>query len=174
MKLARGIISILGFLASIGTASAAELPDIVKTQAGQFEAAMKQYDASVASQKKLALDQYVIVLTEARKTEERSKRPAGVTAIDAELAAVKAGPLDGKTPADLPVVVGPYRDRFITGTKHAATSNESVRKHTVDGYVNWLSGIQSAYAKVKDTAAIGAIEEEKKRVLALAEAQAKR
>ena len=72
-------LSFLGFLASIGTAIAAELPDIVKTQAGQFEAAMKQYDASVAAQKKMALDQYVAFLTGARKMEEGAKRPAGVT-----------------------------------------------------------------------------------------------
>jgi len=171
MKLAHGIIFILGFLASIGTA--AGLPDIVKTQAAQFEAAMKQYDASVAAQKKLALDQYVIVLTEARKMEERAKRPAGVTAIEAELAAVKAGPIGGKAPAELAAVVGTYRDRFITATKQAATSNDSVRKHTVDGYLKWLSDVQSAVARAKDTAAIAAIEEEKKRALALPAAQAK-
>jgi hypothetical protein len=174
MKLTLCILSLLGFLASIGTATAAELPDIVKTQAGQFEAAMKQYDASVAAQKKMALDQYVAFLTGARKVEEGAKRPAGVTAIDAELAAVKAGPIDGNAPADLPASLGTARDRFIAATKRAATSNDSVRKHTVDDYLKWLSGIQSAYAKAKDTATMSAIEEEKKRVLALAEAQAKR
>lgn len=134
---------------------------------------MKQYDASVAAQTKMALDQYIAILTAARKMEEGAKRPAGVTAIDAELAAVKAGAIQGKAPAELPAVLRTSRDRFIADTKRAATSNDSVRKHTVDDYLKWLSGIQAQYAKVKDTATITVIEEEKKRVLALAEAQEK-
>ena len=76
-------------------------------------------------------------------------------------------------PADLPASLGTARDRFMADTKRAETSNDSVRKHTVDTYLKWLSGIQDQYAKVKDTATIAVIEGEKKRVLAIAESKAK-
>lgn len=172
MKLSLILTSVLSLLAFTG--GAAELPDTVKAQAEQFEAAMKRYDASVAAQKKIALDQYVATLTAARRMEEGAKRPAGVSAIDAELAALKAGPVEGKTPAGLPAHLGTARERFIAATKSAATSNDSNRKFTVEGYLKWLTDLQSIHARVKDEATVAAIEAEKKRVTALMEALSKR
>ena len=153
---------------------AAELPAVAKQQAAQFEAAIKQYEASVAAQKKAALDQYVAQLTAARRIEEGAKRPAGVAGIDAELAALKAGPIEGNAPADLPAHLGTARTSFIAATKRASSSNDSVRKFTLDGYIKWLNDLQAAYARAKDDGTIAAIEAEKKRARELFEAAAKK
>jgi hypothetical protein len=170
MKLSHLFCSIPVLVGLLATSGAAGLPETVKTQATQFDAAMKQYDASVAAQKKLALDQYAATLNAARRIEEGAKRAAGVAAIDAELAARKAGAIEGKTPAELPAHLGTARERFVTATKRAATSNDSVRKFTVDGYLKWLTELQAAHARAKDDATVTAIEAEKKRVAALMEA----
>ncbi len=168
MKLKKHTLFILFSFLVCSQAFAAELHPALKRTAEEYEKAQKAADASVAAQTKMARDQYLAVLGAARKREEATKRPAGIAGIDAEIAAVKAGPIEGTPPAQLPADLGTYRDRFISDTKRAAVSNDSVRKHSTDSYLKWLSGMEAA-VKGKDEALVTAILAEKKRILALSQ-----
>lgn len=166
MKLKKHTLCILSSLLFSSGVFAAELHPALKQAAEQYDRGMKAADASVAAQIQIARDGYLAVLSAARKREEGAKRPTGVAAIDAEIAAVKAGPVEGKAPEQLPADLGTYRDRFITATKRAAGSNDSVRKYSTESYLKWLSGMEAA-VKGKDEALVTAILAEKKRVLDL-------
>jgi hypothetical protein len=164
MKLTTRTLCILFSFLVLSRAFSAELHPALKHTAEQYDRGMKAADASVAAQIQAARDGYLAVLSAARKREEGAKRPAGVAGIDAEIAAVKAGPIEGKTPEQLPADLGTYRDRFIAEMKRAPRSNDSVRKHATESYLNWLSGMEGA-VKGKDEALVNAILAEKKRVL---------
>lgn len=152
------------FFAIIADASSAELPPLLKPQAEAYDAAIKQYDASVSAQTKIARDAYLAVLSAARKREDAAKRPGGVAAIDAELAAVNAGPLPDKRPDALPADLATHRERFLAATSRAALATAGPRKNAADRYLSWLAKTEAA-VKGKDNVLTTAIEAEKKRVL---------
>ena len=77
---------------------------------------------------------------------------------------MKAGPIEGRAPEQLPSDVLIYRDRFIAEMKRAPRSNDSVRKHATESYLKWLSSME-AFAKGKDEGLLNAVLAEKKRVL---------
>ncbi len=164
MKLKKHTLCVLSTLLFSSGVFAAELHPALKHTAEQYDKGMKAADASVAAQIQVARDGYLAVLGAARKQEERAKRPTGVTAIDTEIAAVKAGPIEGRAPEQLPSDVLIYRDRFIAEMKRAPRSNDSVRKHATESYLKWLSSME-AFAKGKDEGLLNAVLAEKKRVL---------
>ena len=168
MKLNKHTLCILFSFLVCSRAFSAELHPALKHTAEQYDRGMKAADASVAAQIQIARDGYLAVLGAARKREEGAKRPTGVAGIDAEIAAVKAGPVEGKAPEQLPADLGTYRDRFIAEMKRAPRSNDSVRKHATESYLKWLSSME-AFAKGKDEGLLNAVLAEKKRVLDLAQ-----
>jgi hypothetical protein len=149
--------------------SQAELPGLLKPLAEQYDRSIKGLDESTATQRKAASDAYSAVLKMARKREEAAGRPAGVTAIDAEIAAVAAGPLPAKAPDTLPADLGVYRDRYIKAAERAVSSTAGPRRFATEDYLKALSKME-AMAKGKDEALYKAALAEKERVAAGAQA----
>lgn len=136
---------------------------MLQTTAEQYTKTMAGYDDTEAAQKKAARDGYLLALDMARKREVSAKRPAAAAAIDAEVAAVKAGPLAEKPPAQFPSDLGTYRSRFISEMKRADTALDSVRKQATGQHLKWLDGLEAA-AKGKDEDVVKAIAAERARV----------
>lgn len=151
------------------TVIAAEIHPQLKQAAESYDRAIKGFETSVTAQTKIAKDGYLAVLEAAKKREAAAKRPAGVTAIEAEVTAVNAGSTaeSEQFPADLKT----HRDRYIAATKRAMTSNDSVRKNATDEYLKYLGGLEKI-ARGKDEALVAAIVAERNRVNAAAPKEA--
>jgi hypothetical protein len=150
----------------------AELPDPIAPTSKRFDADMKSYDTSVEVHEKLYRDAYLRSLEMERKHSEATKRQAEVTAIDAEIASLKAGPLPAQAPAGLPQSVTMSRTRVLTEIARQKGDVETVRRQTRERYLQWLSKMEAA-VKGKDKALEAAIVEEKKRVTPPENAKAK-
>ena len=169
MKLQRRVFGVLCLLPLLGgPVLSAEVHPELKRTSEQYDSDQKGYDDSLAIQKKSAQDGYLAALAAARKMEEGAKRPAGVAAIDAEIAAVKKGAMGEKAPAGFPQHLETYRDRYLTTIKQAAVTIVSAKKNRTESYLTWLNGMEEAGKRGKGEALVAAVLEEKKRVLKLA------
>jgi hypothetical protein len=146
---------------------------MLQTTSERHEKAMQGYDASEAVVTKAALDGYLLALDMTRKREAAAGRPAAAAAIEAETAAVKAGPIADKPPAQFPADLNTYRNRFLADIKRAKTDFESARKLATNQHLKWLDGLESA-VKGKDEDVVKAIAAERARVQAPAAASAPR
>lgn len=144
----------------------AELPPLIKPTAEEYDRAMAAHEASIEAQVKMARDRYSAALAVARRRAEGAKRPADVAAIDAEIAALNAGPLPDAAPPNLPKELAIHRAQCVEAPKRAAKAVAPVQRFTRSNYLEWLAGMEKAAARVKDSALAAAIAGEKERVLA--------
>jgi hypothetical protein len=141
----------------------AELPELIAPTSKRFDADMKSYETSVEVVEKGYRDAYLRSMQMERKRAEATKRQTEVTAIDAEIASLKAGPLPAQAPAGLPQSVTMSRTRVLTEIARHKDQVEIARRKGRENYLEWLSKMEAA-VKGKDKALEAAIVEEKKRV----------
>jgi hypothetical protein len=141
----------------------AELPDIIKRMADQFDTAMKSYDTSIELQQKLARDAYLRRLEIERQRSAATKRPADLKAIDAELASLKAGALPTQAPEGFPQTLDTHRTAFLAATDRATTTIDRARSDARTAYLGWLNKLE-ATVKGRDKATEDAVASERKRI----------
>ena len=151
----------------------AELHDLLKPHAENYDRAMKGYEKT----RKARIDQdrtrYLLVLDASKKRYEKTKRPDLVAVIDAEIKAVKAGPASGEPPAELPEELHPYRKKYVDAPENAAEAIASVQKFSCDTYLKALDGLEKAARRGKSPELEADVVKERKRVLAEMKAKAK-
>lgn len=141
----------------------AELPALIKPTSEQFDASMKSYDTNIEVMEKGYRDAYLRSLEMERKRSEATKQQTEVTAIDAEIASLKAGPMPTQAPAGLPDSVTRTRTQYLAEIARHKGRDETVRRQARESYLLWLSKTEAS-VKGKDKALEAAIAEEKKRV----------
>ena len=130
------------FLSTTVACIPAELPEPLKSAAARYDADMKALDASVATQAGMARDAYAQTLLFARRVAEGAKQSPALAAIDADIAALRAGPLPAEPPENLPVPVAAARVQYRTALARAEASAEPVRRGTRERYLKYLAGLE--------------------------------
>ena len=141
----------------------AELPGPIKHMADQYDAGMKSYDVAIQTQQKLATDAYLATLETERKRAVTTKRPVDLAAIDAELAAMKAGPLPAQAPAGLPQWIATNRTAYLAAMERATTTVDRARRNARESYLTWLTKLEAA-VKGRDKTTEDAVASERKRI----------
>ncbi len=141
----------------------AELPDMIKRMADQYDSSMKSYDVSIETQQKLARDAYSRTLEIERKRAVATKRPVALNAIDAEIAALKAGPLPAQSAEGLPQTLATNRTAFLAAMDRATISVERARRNARESYLKWLNNLE-ATVKGRDKTTEDAVASERKRI----------
>ena len=113
-----------------------------------------------------ARQNYLTVLGSMRTSLERAKQKTQVDVLDAEIKAVKAGPLAVAAPAGLPVKLVTYRQQYLAAPGKAELEIAPLRRHTRDEYLHWLDGMEASARAGKDGALLAGVEAERKRVRA--------
>jgi hypothetical protein len=83
-----------------------------------------------------------VALRNCRKQEKAAKRLKAVTAIDAEIAAVKAGKIDRKPDEHSPAVLAVYRRLFIERIRFG--SEDAAKNYSTELYLKSLSNMEIA------------------------------
>ena len=137
-----------------------ELPEPLPSQAKVYDEAMKSYDKTVEAQISLDRTTYQAHLTSARRYAEGGKRAGELKAIDADLAAVKAGELPAAAPANLPKDLLQHRERCRGARARAEAAVESCRRFTRENHRNWLKDLGAIAARGKDAKLAAAVDAE--------------
>ncbi|MFO1529071.1 MAG: hypothetical protein U1F77_04865 [Kiritimatiellia bacterium] len=138
----------------------------MKPTAENYERAMAEYEKTREAKIDLARQNYLTVLGSMRTSLQRAKQQAQVDVLDAEIKAVKAGPLAAEVPAGLPVQLVTYRRQYLAAPEKAEREIAPLRRHTREEYLRWLDGMEAGARVGKDDALAAGVEAERKRVRA--------
>jgi len=147
-----------------------ELPPALKPHADKFEADRAALTVAGEARLKPVRERYLATLAAAQKAATAAAKTGDSAAIDAEIAAAKAGSVAVAFPPDLPRSLAQDRRAFADAADAVAKAIPPRQRELAAKYLQTLAALDASAAKTKDAPLAEAVSAEKARVLALIEA----